>query len=209
MDLTPGASALMPVYDAAAGLYAMFVEGPMGLEVQLRSPSAQAGGATEDALHLIARRTLADDGGAPTAYQAAEPMRGAIATMPGRGAAPGVLLFHPGARRMVIVDPTTAELIPLARNSIAGCWAPDAGGWAVLVTTPEGLVHQRIERDEATGLWRALPVARMLGEAWVPRATMDPDHPFILIGPDKRRPTRVMIASLRFADDSEADFTVR
>lgn len=205
VDLNPGASTLLPSYDPASRLYTMFAEGPMGLEIQVRSTAGMADAApTADALQLLARRTLADDGGAPTAYQAAEPMRGAEVGLGTTEPAPGVLLFHPGARRMVILDPTTAELIPLAKDSIAGCWAPDAGGWGVLVTTPDGLMHHRIRRD-ASGLWTALPAARMLGEAWVPRSTNSAADQFILIGPDKRKPTRLSIATMRFADPSEVD----
>ena len=203
IDLNPGASTLLPTYDAAAGVYAMFVEGPMGLEVQVRSASVAPGGSpTADALQLLARRTLSDAGGAPTAYQAAEPMRAAAHADPSLGNAPGVLLFYPGARRMVVLDPASAELVPLARDSIAGCWAPDSAGWGVLLTTPDGLVYQRISRDASTGLWAALPVARMLGEAWVPRPTMSEDAPFVLIGPDKRRLNRLTIAAMSLQDDA-------
>lgn len=205
VDLTPGASTLLPAYDASAGVYTMFVEGPMGLEVQVRSASVGMGGTpTHDALQLLARRTLADDGGAPTAYQAAEPMRAAAPTDPALGNAPGVLLFYPGARRMVVLDPASAEFVPLARDSIAGCWAPDGAGWGVLLTTPDGLVYQRVQRDISTGLWAALPVARMLGEAWVPRPTASEDSPFILIGPDKRKPNRLTIAAMSLQDDAES-----
>jgi len=205
LDLNPGASTLLPTFDPAAGVYAMFAEGPMGLEIQIRSASvAPSGTPTDDALQLLARRTLADDGGAPTAYQAAEPMRGAAVTPPAAGSAPGVLLFHPGARRMVILDPASAELVPLARDSIAGCWSPDAAGWGVLLTTPDGLVFQRLQRDPYSNLWSTLPVARMLGEAWVPRATLDADAPFILIGPDKRRPNRLTIAAMSIVDDEDS-----
>jgi len=205
LDVNPGASTIFPTYDSATGLYAMFVEGSMGLEVQLRSAAGVAGAVANTDLQLISRRTIAVDAGAPTAYQAAEPMRAPVLNYSGFGEAPGVLMFHPVSRRMVVLDPDSAEFVPLAKNSIAGCWSPDAAGWAVLLTTPDGLVHQRLKRDPSNGLWEAMPVARMLGEAWVARATTSPDNPFVLIGPTKDKSRKLSVAALRFADDSEED----
>ena len=44
--------------------------------------------------------------------------------------------------------------LTLAEQSIAGAWAPDDAGWAVVVTTPDGLEHQRLTMKD--GLWEAL-----------------------------------------------------
>jgi hypothetical protein len=95
---------------------------------------------------------------------------------------------------MAIFDAGHAQMIALAEQSIAGAWAPDEGGWATVVTTPEGLEHQRLEIKD--GLWEALPAARALGDPWVARRTANEERRFVLIGPDVNDPRRVMIVGM-------------
>lgn len=121
----------------------------------------------------------------------------APATIAG-GDMPSILVLSFARGRMVIIDPRTLATIPLAPGSVAGCWAiePPGGGPAVLLTTRDGLVMQRLVRDSSG--WRAAEPARLLRDPWVPLATTDPNRPHILIGPGpKDRPEMLQIVAMR------------
>ncbi len=191
------ASYLFPMPGAGPGLVHVLASSAFGLELQTRSLRAGtvegvARAGAEDGSFIVARRRIAPGGEAIVAYQAAEPARGAAGVV--EGAPPGRLLFHPGAGRMVVFDPERGQVVALEDRSIAGCWARDGGGWAVLLTTPEGLEFQRVTQID--GLWEALPAARSLGDAHVARATTSESRPFVLIGPDSRDGRRVRVMGL-------------
>lgn len=102
-----------------------------------------------------------------------------------------------GACMALATDEWRLRLIP---GSIAGCWADTRFGPAVLLTTNDGLFLQRLTRD-ASG-WRAEAPARLLREPYVPRATSNPDRPFILIGPGpKDRPERLHIVAMKLIEE--------
>lgn len=114
------------------------------------------------------------------------------------GDMPGILILSLTRGRMVAIDPRTLATVPLAVGSVAGCWAADAAGGspAVLLTTRDGLVLQRLTRDSAG--WRAGEPTRLLRDPWVPRATSNPQRPFILIGPGpKDRPEMLQIVAMQ------------
>jgi hypothetical protein len=116
------------------------------------------------------------------------------------GDMPGVLVLSLARGRMVLIDPRTLAAVPLAPGSVSGCWAVDAttggSGPAVLLTTRDGLVLQRLMRD-ASG-WRAADPTRLLRDPWVPQATTNPNRPYILIGPGpKDRPEMLQIVGMR------------
>ncbi len=126
------------------------------------------------------RRSIASGASARSAYNAVDPLRSRSAGFD--PPAPGALLFNPRAGRVVLFDPDSADLLPLASKSISAAWAPDEAGWAVILSTPDGLAHQRLVRRR--GVWEALPAAKILADPYVPRATSNPDRPFVLVGPD-------------------------
>lgn len=110
------------------------------------------------------------------------------------------LVLGPSYGGMVLADPTSLRVIPLASGSVAGCWAHGTSP-AVLLSTREGLVMQSLVRD-ASG-WRAAEPRRLLRDPWVPVATTDPARPFILIGPGPRsQPEALQIVAMRFPDDA-------
>lgn len=149
-----------------------------------------------------ARRLLNRSRTMISSYQATDSFR-AVAPTTGNER-PGVLLYGTSAGRTFLFEPTRADLVPLADKSIAGAWAPDEGGWAVLLTTPEGLVHQRLV--SRGGVWEALPPASVLADSYVPRATNNPDRPFVLIGPSGEGATRrlsLVGLELLFNDEEE------
>lgn len=112
---------------------------------------------------------------------------------------PGLLFHHPGMGRMVVMDPRDGSLAPLAAKSVAGAWSLDPLGWSVFVSTPEGLMHQRLMREEDTGRLRAQPAARALNDPYVPYATHSAERPYVLIGPtrDPRRLSVVLMDVVR------------
>lgn len=130
-------------------------------------------------------------------------MRWSFAPAPSEVARAGLdyaLVLGPSYGGMVLADPTSLRVIPLASGSVAGCWAPGPAP-AVLLSTREGLMMQSLERD-ASG-WRAAEPRRLLRDPWVPVATTDPARPFILIGPGPRsQPEMLQIVAMRFPDDA-------
>ncbi|MEO1130672.1 MAG: hypothetical protein AAFX05_13345, partial [Planctomycetota bacterium] len=188
-----GSSYLFPMVDDEL-TYAMQRSG-FGLELQALSTSAQSDDLldvddVQDGWFVVARRLLTSSPAAVRAYQAADPMREAAR----RNSPPGLLFFHPGAGRMAIYVPGTGDLIPLVDRSIAGAWARDQIGWAVLLTTPDGLKHQRLRGDRDG--WEALEASKTLREAHVPRALAE-DSSFLLIGPSPRGDRMLTLTSLR------------
>lgn len=209
-----GASYLFPLLGRAMrGVYA-FELSKKGLEVVFLRMDPSAPGSLGN---VVARRFISAEPDPFLAYQAssavqATPFRGARAST---GEAPDALLFHnPVTARMNLFDPETGTLTPLVERSIAGCWAldaaaPDATG--VFVTTPRGLMFQRVMRVGAE--WRVSPPTRVLGEAWVPRSTTNPDRPYILIGPvpsggggaSKSETARLQIVAMKTVGPADAE----
>ncbi len=150
---------------------------------------------------LRARRRLSNDSAMIGAYQATDPFRGLA---PGTDEArPGVLVFSAQSGRVVFFEPTHADLVPLVDKSISGAWVRDDAGWSVLLTTPEGLVHQRLVSSD--GVWEALPAAKVLADVYVPRATRSAERPYVLIGPSGQGATRrLSIVGLRLLFDNES-----
>lgn len=169
-----GVSHLFPVVDSrAAGAFVWALDSRGDLELLLVEPVS--GGRTA----VRARRALAREADPLVAYQSASV---ASVPPPGEDRAERLLLFFdPAAARMSVFDASTGGVTALVPNSIAGAWLRDAGGLGVFLTTDDGLVFQRLERSG--NAWRASPSVRVLADPWVPRATTDPDRPYILIGP--------------------------
>ena len=147
LEPPPGGTWLFPIPGADDGLVHALVADRDGVEV--RSLSTGFAGADPSGapvgVFTIARRFLSASGAPVVAYQASDPVRGGPVAGRSGATPPGVLLFSPGARRMAVFDPGMGAFTPLAARSIAGAWAPDGAGWALLVTTPEGLMFQRLE----------------------------------------------------------------
>lgn len=186
-------SLLYPLVSCDGARVACMAAAPDGLELLVFAFASDAAGVAR----VRARRVLHPAADPLLAYQAATPMQAfpvmcdkAIASYPD-----GLLFFHPAAERMMFLDLVGDQLVGLAPDSISGCWMHDAVGPAVLLTTPDGLVAQRIVAT-SDGYEVSAP-ARLLAEPWAPRATTNPDAPFVLIGPGPRNdPERLSIAIL-------------
>lgn len=119
---------------------------------------------------------------------------------------PAFMFFHPTRSRMVLADRFTGATVPLEEGSSAGAWhaaiTPDGRvRWGVFVTTDEGLRYQAIDGVEDTRTpIRVLRGASVLPESYVPRATTDPEWPWLLIGPNKRDPLKLDILRMRLVD---------
>ncbi|MCA9293006.1 MAG: hypothetical protein KDA20_04250 [Phycisphaerales bacterium] len=136
------------------------------------------------------RRMIASDATPFISYQVLAPLQDPI-SLPLSDTSeqqwpPGFLFFHPGAERMAIYVFATTDIVLLEKNSIAGAWFVDGDRWGVFLTTPEGLQFQALGVD-SRGVIVVGSAARVLNEAWVPRSTSDPEHPYVLIGPGKSR----------------------
>lgn len=199
-DLGPaaaGVSAFLPTLGACNAPAVMCLESTgVGLEIVAR-------GMTDDHIgDVAARRQLAGaDASNPLllAFQAVSPVAtwldsSAVRTDAADFETPPAFLFHnPLMARMCLFDPRSATLTSLAPKSVSGAWCRDPIGWTVFLSTPDGLVHQRIIRDDDTGDLEPLPASKVLGDPYVPRATMDPKRPFILIGPGPNDANRLQI----------------
>lgn len=101
-----------------------------------------------------------------------------------------LLIYHPVQDRMIRVDAVTGAFDPLPRRSVAASHSAlaDSPGW--FSSTPQGLVF-----TPAGAGTDATPV-RVLGDAYIPRATSDASRPFILIGPVPREPNRLRLMAM-------------
>lgn len=114
-----------------------------------------------------------------------------------RSASGAALFFDLRTSRMVVWPPDERSPMLLSPGSIAGCWA---GEDALLVTTGDGLYLQRLSKHQSG--WRPDEPIRLLRESYVPRATTNPDRPFILIGPGpKDRPEMLQILAMKLIEE--------
>lgn len=193
----PGASAFLPTLGAFNATAVMTLESDGGsIEIVARAMHAR------DVGDVAARRQIAGaDVPNPLlfAFQAVSPVTPWLDTQAARSDAalydsPPAFLFHnPAIGRMCLFDPRSAAITPLAAKSVSGAWNRDPVGWTVFLSTPEGLIHQRIIRDDETGDLTTLPASKVLGDPYVPRATMDTKRPFVLIGPGPDEVNRLQI----------------
>jgi len=192
------ASLLAPCLASGGSCVYYFAAGQDGLDVVAQRITLGESDLTPAPGPVLARRRLVDSADPVGAYQAV------IGVQPPAGDAeevaadpPGLLFFHPGAGRMAVFSAEDSSITLLAERSIAGCWRHDAaGGWIAFVTTPRGLVQQRVVRGE-DGSLVASPAAPVLADAYVPRATADPHRHLIAIGPGSRdQPDRLTLVAV-------------
>ncbi len=170
-----------PCVSPSGSTVMVFMSSPLGTEVRVYPMGVI--GSVLSASPPIARRQLAGSNDPMLAYQcvaSSQPARLVVSAV-GGGSAGGetFLLHHPAMGRMAMFDAATGLLTPLAERSIAAAFDAPTGGY--FLTTPRGLVHQRL-MDGATGP-SALPEARVLSESWVARPSSNPAAPYVLIGP--------------------------
>lgn len=199
-------SMLYPLIACGESRFACFATAPDGLELLVYSLPRESGGVAQVRSH----RVLHPAPDPLLAYQAATPMQAFPIAC---DAAPtdypdGLVFFHPAAGRMMFMDLISNQLFALAPESISACWMRDATGPALLLTTPDGLVAQRLAQTRE-GFEVSAP-ARLLAEPWAPRATTNPDAPFVLIGPGPGNdPTRLNVATLSVLAPEEPDAAAR
>lgn len=106
--------------------------------------------------------------------------------------------FHNTARgRITLFDPVTSELTPAADRSIASAPIHDGAAPGLMLTTPKGLIYQRITEN---GELRE--PTRMLAEDHVPRATNSDRFPAILIAPADGEPTQLSLTRIFLPEDA-------
>lgn len=198
----PGSAIRFPTLSADGKQLTLFAQSPSGTELVTYAVGERPW-AGESPLAMTARRLISSSSDPLVAYQAISGQQSpaVVPRVDGKELQPpGVLFFHPAQQRMAIFDPTVGSLTLLEAKSISGAWyARDRGNgrvaWSVFLTTPDGLKHQALDRSR-TG-WNALPAATVIEEVYVPRATTDPDRPYILIGPSRANPAELDVLVMR------------
>jgi hypothetical protein len=115
-----------------------------------------------------------------------------------------LLIFNPVRNRMMRVDSRSGEMFPLPARSVAAASSPLVGAPGWYCATPEGLVFSPASvPSQESGHNGDVPVVRVLGDAYVPRATTDAPRPFILIGPVRDDPKRLRIVAMRLPENAE------
>lgn len=198
-------SLLYPLLSCDGARLACLATAPDGLELLIFSMPRNRSGDVE----LRSRRVLHPAPDPLLAYQAATPMQAfpLSCAEPGQEYPDGFVFFSPAAGRMMFLDLIGDQMYALAPDSISACWMRDGVGPGLLLTTPEGLVAQRLTRTRDG--YEVSPPARLLAESWAPRATTNPDAPFVLIGPGPNAdPTRLSLAILSILppEAPEAEF---
>lgn len=182
----------LPTMGTTDDVLYIFSAAPKSLE--LRAVRLTSGGRPG---MVIARRTLAGEGSLLLASQAVAVVQNAFgAASPSWNESPAFVFLHPAEARMVVLDVNSGALTKLAPKSIAACPA-DTPLPSVYITTPEGLSHQIIRPGTTGGFPEALPAAKVLADAFVPRSTTNPDRPVVLIGPAGAARDRLRLVGLR------------
>lgn len=198
----PGASHLFPMATQDRNALFALVESSLGLELLALSivpDPARAGGAMLGS--TIARTRLAGSASPEVAYQATAAVHPALddqaSSRQGHSPVDGLVLFVPAAGRMGRFDLMTGGFDFFPAGSVAAAISPERRPPGYFTATADGLVFvpsDSLERRDAAA--REAPAAEVLGDPYVPRATTNPERPFILIGPVPRDPLRLRIVAM-------------
>jgi len=178
-----------PVFASDPSTIYLFELTGNGIDLAARELGSAALGPT------ISRRRIANLGDPFLVYQSI------IATQSLQSArdADGRFTFlHPTTGRITLFDHTTGTLTALAERSIASAPIHDGASPGLVLTTPKGLVYQRLPKS-ASG--KPLPATRLLDGDHVPRATNDPRFPIILISPSAKSPGMVSLTRINLPGD--------
>jgi hypothetical protein len=152
---------------------------------------------------VVARRLVSSARDIATAYQIAAPVQ---APFPRTEASVNqdiepLVIFSPLVGRVAVFDVRTGAIMPLAQGSIAASRWMNATRPGYLCTTPKGLVFTP-EPQAGRSAESQPPDARLLAEAYVPRRTLDPTRPAILLGPVRSDPRLLELVAIAPADDA-------
>jgi len=160
-----------------------------GIDIAARTLDADSLGAT------VARRNISSAGDPFLAYQALIAIQSPVYAS---STDPRFAFFNPTTGRITLFDARTGTLTALAEHSIAAAPVNDGASAGILLTTPEGLVYQRLPNSFAES--KPMAATRMLAEHHVPRATSSTEFPIILLGPAPNSPGRVNITRLNLPE---------
>lgn len=199
----PGGSHLFPMATQDRNAVFTLVESSLGLELLALSivpDPARAGGTMIGS--TLARTRLAGSASPEVAYQATAAVHPALdddapPSPEGHTPADGLVLFVPAAGRMGRFDLMTGGFDLFPSGSVAAAISPERRPPGYFTATGEGLVFvpsdSLVRRDAGP---REAPAAEVLADPYVPRATTNPERPFILIGPVPREPLRLRIVAM-------------
>lgn len=187
----PGVSLTHPFFGSDRDvLYAMAVS-PSGVEVLAMRFTPRGGVGA-----VLARRALVTE---PDAAAAALATMSLQTPLPAADGPAPVLVLHPGLGRLVEFSAVDASLASMPQESIAGvrCEAVATGG--VFVTTADGLMFSPDPASARTMPPTRPPASRVLDVPHVPRRTVNPARPLVLLGPVRSAEPRVTVMSLTAA----------
>lgn len=198
-------SFLFPMASADRRAVYALVDSSLGLELLALSLVPDPGRTGATALgSTIARTRLVSTATPEMAYQVTAAVHPALPTRPGTGQPPqgheptqGLVLFVPAAGRMGRFDLMTGGFDFLPPGSVAAAISPYSSPPGYFAATADGLVFVPADSlGRRDGLGRETQAAEVLGDPFVPRATANPQRPFVLIGPMPRDPKRLRIVAM-------------
>ncbi|HLO40710.1 MAG TPA: hypothetical protein VK176_06780, partial [Phycisphaerales bacterium] len=172
--------------------------------IELHALNVKTEGAAPRLGPVIARRLVSSARDIATAYQIAAPVQApfprSAATDASQPPDP-LIIFSPLVGRIAVFDVRTSALMPLSQGSVAAARWNNATRPGYLCTTPKGLVFAA-EPQPGRSAESQPPDARLLAEAYVPRRTLDPARPAILLGPVRSDPRLLELIAIAPADDA-------
>jgi len=189
-SLSADITRVYPVFGSDPSTLMLFELTEQGIDLAARKLGSSALGPT------ISRRRIADINDPFLVYQSLIAIQ---SPQSARNTDGRFTFLHPTTGRITLFDHTTGALTPLVERSIASAPINDGASPGLVLTTPQGLVYQRLPRN-ATG--NPLPATRLLEGDHVPRATNDPRFPIILISPSKNAPGRVSLTRINLPEDA-------
>jgi len=201
---TPKVSYWFPAFASRGADAVAFAIGPDGIEVQAFSVAGSADAATTPLRPHRARRLIGRTPDPMSAYQAAS----CVQPLAGGSSADGFLFHQPFMGRMCLLDPALGTLTPLAERSVSAVSTGDPSSPGFFLTTPRGLMFQRVSPSPDGP--SAGPESRALTDSWVPRATSNPQMPFVLLGPGPHeQPLMLRVVAMAIATDEAPAATTK
>jgi hypothetical protein len=178
-------------------VYAL-VRTPAGTDIEAVRVLADTASGPARLGSTLARRNVSRSPDPAMAYQVTASVQNAL---PSRDASDHpALLYHPELGRMVTFEARQSGFGPLAPRSIAAVRWTRGGADGYLCTTPEGLLFTPAPTPSPADEFRRGPDVRVLAGHYVPRSTIDEKAPVLLIGPQQRDPTALVLLRLSPAE---------
>ncbi|MBM4108780.1 MAG: hypothetical protein FJ255_08200 [Phycisphaerae bacterium] len=190
-----GGAYAFPLTTSDASVVYALVRTPSGTDIEAVRMLADTPHSPARLGSTLARRTVSRRPEPAMGFQITAPVQTAPPRT-GAGSPDPALFYHPDLARMVTFEARESSFGLLAPRSIAAVRWTHGGADGYLCTTPEGLVFTPTPPAPSGEEARRAPDVRVIAGHFVPRATDDAARPVLLVGPQGKDPTTLVLMRL-------------